>query len=257
MSHIKFELIEAKYSHVDSSWAKHRSIRKHHRIYYLTDGEAEFVLKEQTVKLIPGNLYLLPAFQLVSANCRVSMNQFYVHFASEVGYKRDLFEEYEPLLFVSAKDEEIRPLFETLCREIRRPTIGAQLASLGALQLLMAPFFQHVKLHDPKRQRFHRVLTFIDEHLPEKIKLQQLAKLMGLEPVYFSNLFTRTFGMSITQYMIKKRIDRAQELMAFSDYTFKEIAERCGFESPMYFSRLFRQKTGMTPTLFKRILHAE
>jgi AraC-like DNA-binding protein len=65
-------------------------------------------------------------------------------------------------------------------------------------------------------------------------------------------MFRETFGTSPMHYLIRRRIEHAQELLRITDLPLQEIARRCGIDNPYYFSRLFRKVVGQTASRYRR-----
>lgn len=95
------------------------------------------------------------------------------------------------------------------------------------------------------------VLSYIDSHLDKDISVLQLANIMNLDTVYFSNLFCSTFKIPPIQYIQNKKMDLAQNLLLNSMMSIREIALKCGFEDSDYFSRIFKKKMNMSPRQFR------
>lgn len=74
---------------------------------------------------------------------------------------------------------------------------------------------------------------------------------------HFSRVFKRTTGMSPVQFLLGIRIDRAKELLDFTDQSITDIAEACGFQDQNYFARTFKKITGLTPTQYRHADQAE
>jgi transcriptional regulator GlxA family with amidase domain len=81
-----------------------------------------------------------------------------------------------------------------------------------------------------------------------------LAKRAGYSVDHFSRVFLKVTGARPQDYAISARIDRARQLLSESNLTIGMIAEALGFRDIFFFSRQFRQKTGQTPTEFRRAL---
>ena len=73
----------------------------------------------------------------------------------------------------------------------------------------------------------------------QKIALADLAKVVELNPTYFSDQFKRVVGVRPLDYLMRRRIERAQYLLLTSPASVKEIADAVGVPDPAYFSRVF------------------
>lgn len=251
LNDITFIVHEAQFKTVGSKWTKTKFPYPYNRIYYITAGKALLKLRDITIDLVPGYVYLLPAFDLVESICEQSMSHYYVHFQAKAIIS-NLFDCYAPDKMVEATPLTTR-LFNIIMDNFRQSSLSAQLNTEGALKLLLAPFFTGIQSNDKNILRFAPVFEYIKTHLAEKIPVQTLAKLMNLDSVYFSNLFCETFGIPPTQYIISKRIQSAQLLLSDKSLSIKEIAFCTGFENEAYFSRLFRQKTELTPSEYRKL----
>ena len=99
--------------------------------------------------------------------------------------------------------------------------------------------------------QFVDIISYIDENIDKQITVAELADRAALNKVYFSNIFTKHIGISPSQFVINRKLEKAMDLIRHSDGNMKEIAFKTGFESAMYFSRIFKKKIGMTPSEFK------
>ncbi|MCU0541055.1 MAG: AraC family transcriptional regulator [Oscillatoriaceae cyanobacterium Prado104] len=97
-----------------------------------------------------------------------------------------------------------------------------------------------------------RALEFIESHLDRPFTLAQLADALGMSVFYFSRQFKQSMGVAPHQYVTRRRIERAKDLLWHSQLPITDIALQVGFETPSAFSRLFRQLTGTTPKDFRK-----
>ena len=100
--------------------------------------------------------------------------------------------------------------------------------------------------------QIRRVKAFIDERLGASIKIADFARLTGLSPSYFSRAFKGSFGESPHAYIVRRRMERVQELMLTSDESLCQIALSCGLADQSHLSKLFRQVIGVTPNAWRR-----
>ena len=101
-------------------------------------------------------------------------------------------------------------------------------------------------------ERFEPVLDYIERNIAAKIEIKNLASLIHLHPTYFANLFAKVFGMSPLEFIISKKLEKAQKELFFTNRPIKEIACRLGFSDEFYFSRLFKKYLGMAPTQYRQ-----
>jgi AraC-like DNA-binding protein len=92
---------------------------------------------------------------------------------------------------------------------------------------------------------------FIDEHAAESFKLRDVAQQAGVCPQYFCSLFKQATGLRFTEYVSVVRVRKAQELLADRSKRVSEVAHEAGFGSISHFNRIFRKRTGLSPTAFR------
>ena len=96
-----------------------------------------------------------------------------------------------------------------------------------------------------------QVREVIELHLFSNLKLDQLAKLCNLSLSSFKREFKKEFNDSPTNYINQKRIEKAKELLMVTDLSISEIAYETGFQDSLYFTRLFKKKIGVPPTVYR------
>jgi AraC family transcriptional regulator len=100
--------------------------------------------------------------------------------------------------------------------------------------------------------RLHHVMNAVLQHPEAQHSLEEMAAQAGVTPSHFCRIFRKATGVSPHQYVMKARLDRAQQLLAQSDAPLSSIADALGFTSQSHFTRAFRQFTGETPSDFRR-----
>lgn len=97
-------------------------------------------------------------------------------------------------------------------------------------------------------QDMQRVLSFIDEDFTKKITNDDICERLCCSQVSMIARFKAAVGVTPQQYIIGKRLELAVELLLSGEATVAETAYRCGYDDPLYFSRLFTKYKGMSPT---------
>ena len=96
-------------------------------------------------------------------------------------------------------------------------------------------------------------IDYIYDNLHTKITLEQLAEAANLSPSHLSRLFHKETGITISAYITQKRIEAAENMLKFSEYSTIEISEYLCFSSESYFINVFRKKTGYTPKRYREM----
>ncbi len=95
-------------------------------------------------------------------------------------------------------------------------------------------------------------MDYIYENLHTKITLPILAKIAGLSPSYLSRLFRRETGLTVSEYIIRKRVEAAENMLKYSEYSCIEISSYLCFSSESHFIQVFRRYTGYTPKQYRQ-----
>ena len=102
------------------------------------------------------------------------------------------------------------------------------------------------------QRRIREVQLFMQDNLHRDVDLSGIAQEASLSPYYFSRAFTAYVGVPPYRYLIRLRMERAQELLRTSELTVTQICQRVGFHSLSHFTTTFRRHTGTTPTGYRR-----
>lgn len=94
---------------------------------------------------------------------------------------------------------------------------------------------------------------YINKHYREKIYLEDIANQLNLSPSYLSRLFKKEKGLNIQDYIVQIRVDRAANLLKYSDESIAEIGDYVNFPSQSYFGRIFKKYKHMTPGKFREL----
>lgn len=94
-------------------------------------------------------------------------------------------------------------------------------------------------------------LDLIYDNLHNKITLNDLADNVGLSAPYLSKLFHKEVGVTLSQYISQKRVEAAENLLKFSDYSCIEISNYLCFNSESYFIQVFKSYTKLTPKEYR------
>jgi AraC-like DNA-binding protein len=115
---------------------------------------------------------------------------------------------------------------------------------------LSSSSFAKINIHSDSR-RVEKVKEYINEHYREEIRLNQLASIVGMQPVSFSRFFKLRTGRNLSDYIIDLRLGYASRLLVDSTMSIAEICYECGFNNLSNFNRIFKKNKKCSPKEFR------
>lgn len=110
---------------------------------------------------------------------------------------------------------------------------------------------------DKSETVIRKIKDHIKEHLSESISLSSLSAIVNYNETYISRLFKQSTGVKLSEYIYQERIAKAKYLLSTSSDSIQAIAAAIGFDSPQYFSLVFKKSVGITPSEYQRIHYHE
>ena len=148
--------------------------------------------------------------------------------------------------------EEIVRMIQQVERA-RLNSAGSELLVLSEFYRVCDKFKQLVDQPYSKRDlRMADAKTYIDLHFKEKDCVETAVADSGITRRRFGDLFRQQFGLPPGEYVLRKKIGYAQELLSVTNLTIADTAELAGFCDIYYFSRMFKKMTGITPGEYKK-----
>lgn len=96
-----------------------------------------------------------------------------------------------------------------------------------------------------------QIQQYVQLHLPDDVSLQAIADHVYLHPTHVSKVFKRETGETISEYLLRLRMEKAVYLLKDSRYKVYEVAGRLGYKNPTYFIKVFKEHFGVTPQEFR------
>jgi AraC-like DNA-binding protein len=154
--------------------------------------------------------------------------------------------------------EEARGLFAAMGREAAAQAVGyREMLRLKLMETIL--LLARVSSAPPRPAtasaplRFHadEVMQFIQAHAADELTLPGLASRYGLNPSYFSRLFSASAGMTLVEYINRSRIQKSCQLLKRTEASIVEVAMAVGYNNLSHFNRHFRRVMGKSPREYR------
>jgi AraC-like DNA-binding protein len=277
---INLKLLHAGFTTLDETWHYHNVVSPFTRIYCITDGRGQVEFDNEHLALEPGHLYLIPGYTRSNYKCTGYMKQYYLHVFTGLAGSLDVYDylEFTHNVPAGADDEALFHRLVYLNKDKRlndydpqsydnKPEltgaagmenvtrIAQYLEGKGLLLQILSRFVSGEKRRKSdvrESARIRNAVYYINTHLHREIRITELSDFLCLSPDYFSRLFARITGYRPREYINRKKIERAQELLLSTERSIGQIAAETGFADVAYFTRMFKKVAHCTPMTFRK-----
>lgn len=237
------------------SWEKGR-IFDEYALIYITQGSGKFKSGNNPMERIePGTLLMLfpGVHHWYEPDDKTGWHEYWVCFDGK--YPKLLVEKgfFSPdrAVFKIGLNEEIVGIFQKVIestqneRNIFQPKLGACIIDLMALLLDKS---RDDRQHSEELELVENAKFLFKENIFNSIDMKIFARDLGIDHTRFRKVFKTHTGVTPYQYFLKLKIDKAKNFLDDGSYSIKEIAYQLDFENQYYFSRIFKNKTGYSPS---------
>lgn len=163
--------------------------------------------------------------------------------------------EFGKLTFFGKDRAEIETIIQAMLEEYNaKPTHWEQVLS-DYLHILLTKLLRKTENGMDQRElgeMWHSLSQYIDQNIGERLTLSSLAEKCFYNPSYFSRSFKEKFGMPLTEYVTRKRLDRAISLLSTTDLSTEKICEQAGFSDRAALHHAFAKYLGASPKDFRK-----
>ncbi|WP_373229322.1 helix-turn-helix domain-containing protein [Cohnella sp.] len=142
-------------------------------------------------------------------------------------------------------------------REMNTNQVGYELAVSSMFKNILLLLLRHdskqlLNYNDnPQLERFQSAVDYVEEHLSEKLSVTELSSLTNMSYTHFIKTFKKAIGMSFTDFVVYKRIKKAEQQLLTSELSIAQVAESVGISNLGHFYDLFRRHNDCSPKQFK------
>jgi YesN/AraC family two-component response regulator len=107
-------------------------------------------------------------------------------------------------------------------------------------------------LNPSNREPVREAMDYINNHLKNELSQKEVSDHVHLNPSYLSVLFKEHVKLTFSEYVTRRRIQRAKELLVSTKLPINDIAEESGYKTAKYFIKIFKELEGMTPSAYRK-----
>ncbi len=234
-------------------------IRDHYLIHYISSGKGTYTYDGHTTKLEAGDLFLVRPDMEVSyrADERSPWTYYWVGFAgTDAGAileATDLCGKNNVLRSISYGDS-LKKQLASINDAFGNSFIHA-VRMTGELYRMLALIVEHASHTSPitpdDSEQVRRAIDFIDSHYSYPISVEDIASYVGVSRSTLFRQFRRFLDLSPKEYLDQYRIRRAAYLLKHTDLTVNSVSVSVGYDNGLYFSKVFKKATGMSPSRYR------
>ena len=244
-----------------------------YELYYLYSGERYYFIKDKTYHITPGSIvFIAPNTIHCSANYEKSgFDRLLLNF--KPGFIAPLLSAVETESPIACFKNDIHviqldlhersfveTLFVNMLQEHEKASTDTEAYFKASLLHLLMFIGKNkhqlsappIDSANPTRRMISETIAYINDHFCEDLSLPVISEQIHISPCYMSRAFKAHTGFAFTEYLNNIRIKEAQKLLANSNLSILQVAEKAGFKSNTHFGRVFKKIVGISPLAYRK-----
>ena len=232
-------------------------------LFYCVDGHGWFKIGDKKYEVGPNEFFILPQLteHAYGSHDENPWSIYWVHFGGDMlphfNAMQTVQDNYKPVHIKAGND--ISVLFSKMYKTLE---LGYSIDNLMFANMCLSHFLslfifneKHYSgvISTAKPDSVDSTILYMQERIDDNITLHELSNRCNYSASRFSSLFRQKTGYSPIDYFIQMKMQKACQLLDFTDKSIKDIAISMGFDDPYYFSKRFTKVMGMSPTKYRMI----
>ncbi|RIX46497.1 AraC family transcriptional regulator [Paenibacillus nanensis] len=251
-----------------TNWHYHKQLE----LLLVLDGRLDVYLEEDSFHMRAGDLVIIGDSELHRDRSskhldyivlQFDIDQFFDH--SSIPYIRYFSQTHMPLSkanYIFKENEAIKAqaaaCIEGILKEASRKETGYELAvSILIKQILLLLLRGDTRKMLVEQDNFDKirlkpVLDYVENHLTDRIQVEEVCKIANMSYYYFVKYFKKTIGLSFTEYVNYRKVKWAERILLTKDLSISEVGERIGMPNMAHFYKMFKKYNDCSPKQFQR-----
>jgi AraC-like DNA-binding protein len=238
-----------------------RRVLQEYQIVYITEGAGVFQNRHKVYRITPGSVFVLfpGEWHRYRPLRSTGWKSHYIGLNGDMAkilFKSPYFSPDNPIQNISINGEVLETFDKILSMTLSEKP-GYHQICIGLLIAYINQIIAQIRYKEFEGKeievKIREARYILNKRINEDVDAKLLAEELNMGYSYFRKMFTKYTGMPPIQYHLQLRIKQAEIMLTSSNKTVKEISYYLGFESAFYFSRVFKEKTNMSPVDFRKI----
>lgn len=231
-------------------------------LFYVIEGNGQFLIENQAYPVSMNDLVIVnPNVLHTELSLNASPLRYIVLGVEGLELKGTGEDESSNFCIINFKNmrDSILLYLHNMLQEMESQSPGHEVICQDLMEILVVLLARQTNFSttlSPVNKKTNRLCgstkRYIDNHYKENITLEVLADQNHVSKYYLAHAFTEEFGISPINYLISRRIQEAEHLLANTDYSLSLISSTIGFSSSSYFAQIFKKQRGVSPREFRK-----
>lgn len=237
------------------------AVRDHFLIHYIHSGKGRFCIGEREYRLGKGQGFLICP-DVVTYYEADRKDPWHYSWAGFHGLKAEGFLKSAGLTMenpiFSTEEDTIGHCFVQIHAALNRKR-SSDMYMLGYLYLFLSELIEQngkvpaSESTDNRKEIYvRRAMEYVEANYSRKLRISELAQWMGLDRSYLGSIFKNQLGVSLQDFLLNYRLDKACDLMKKEALSIGDISRSVGYDDPLLFSKLFRKSRGISPREYRK-----
>jgi len=260
-NNLRFELKDHNRAHISPGFISRTLVDRDFQhtinsLHFLISGHAVLSFQGKTRELSAGDVFLIGNHIKCSWEYTEPSEELTLLFNLYLGSFDDLFSSLSSPLVISKKEEDTALADALFGREDHLSLLALRNLSLGYVENFLRMSGTDLEAHVSVVKKYQSVFRYIEENLSASLSLDELARATNYSVGFFTKSFPRDNGLTVKEYIQGKIMSEVEQLLIYSDLSFRDISEKYGFCEQAYFTRWFKRQKGCTPSSYREQIRA-